>query len=152
MTKHQKEKMKRKNAQKDSLRRKITEGDVIKAMSDIRKQEAEINEKLAQREREIEEKWTDWCEWFCHYSVPRLCVGFFYSALMTGKVFLTKGAMESFMEKLSVEMQKVIDMVGEGETDLDRFEYYANLLEQEGYAVPTWAQKGDLERKWEEEE
>lgn len=151
MTKHQKQRLKKKNAEKDSLRRKITEEDVIKTMSDIRKQEAEINARLDEREKEIEDKWQDWCEWFCHYSIPRICVGFFYSALQTGKIFLTKGAMESFMDKLSVEMQSVIDMVGEGESDLDRFDYYAELLEKEGYAVPVWAQKGDLEKKWEEE-
>lgn len=146
MTKHAKEKQARKNAEKDARRRRLTEQDILRAESDLRRQEAEINAKLQAEEESLEDKWAEWTDYYNRYTVPRLCVGFFWSALKIIRKYLTKDAARSFMDDLSEAMQEVIDKCGE--TNNEAFEDYKRDLEEQGYETPTWARASE----WEEEQ
>lgn len=143
MTKHAKQKQAKKNAAKDALRRRLTERDIVLAQADLRRQEAEINAKIAQEKEGLEDKWAEWTDYYNRYTVPRLSVGFFWSALKIIRKYLTKDAARSFMDDLSEAMQEVIDKCGE--TNNEAFEDYKRALEAQGYETPVWARASEWE-------
>jgi len=143
MTKHAKEKQARKNAEKDALRRRLTQADLIKAESDLRRQEAEINARLSAEVEGLEGKWAEWTDYYNRYTVPRLSVGFFWAALKIIRKYLTRDAARTFMDELSGVMQEVIDKCGE--TNNEAFEEYKRDLEAQGYETPNWARASEWE-------
>lgn len=144
MTKHQKEKQKKKNREKDSKRTRLTVADAERAQSDLRRLEAEANARLDSRCAAMEDEWDSWVAWHNAYTIPRICAGFYLAALKAAKKRLIKTALEDFMDELSTVMQAVIDDAGDGSLE-EAFDRVAEELKAEGYEVPVWAQREDLE-------
>lgn len=85
MTKHAKEKQKRKNAQKDAQRAHLTIADAQRIKADLRRQEAEANARLAEQCAAMEDEWDSWVAWHNAYTIPRICAGFYLAALKAAK-------------------------------------------------------------------
>ncbi|MBQ0165371.1 MAG: hypothetical protein KBS75_09285 [Bacteroidales bacterium] len=145
MTKHQKDKIARKNAAKDAGRRTYTAAEIDRIRSDIRKQEAEANARLKAEADALEEKWAAWTDYYNRYTIPRLCVGFMWAALKIVRKYIAKPFVDQFIDELGVTMQEVIDRCGE--TNCEAFDEYKADLERLGYETPVWASVDE----WEEQ-
>ena len=152
MTKHQKQKQARHNAEKDAVRRRLTVAEMEQRFSDMRRQEAEANARIQEKVESFNDDMYNYMATHNMYTVPRLCAGFFYAALQAAKKRLIRSQVELFMDELSEEMQKIVNEAGDAEAEgidpqnVDRaFNEIARKLEAEGYAVPEWAQLDDFD-------
>lgn len=153
MTKHQKMKNAKHNAEKDAKRRRLTVAEMEKLKADVRRQEAEANARLQEAADGLEDTWTDWTATYNLYTVPRLSAGFYYAALQAAKKRLIKSQVALFMDELSEAMQEVINAAGadaDEAVNIESVDKQFNLikekLEAEGYAVPEWAQLDDFDK------
>lgn len=144
MTKIQKKKNAAHNRAKQDLKAHVTKEDIAKIKSDIRRQEAEANERIQEKAQTLEDQFRAWTDDYNQTVAPALSLGMLLSVCRVSSKWLAKDIREAFFDDVCKEMQSEIDAIGERRHTWKQLQQ--ELLEKYGYEVPLWAESPEYQQ------